>query len=230
MPCVRISTRASVRGCLAASSRSATRALPVTLYADPNAISGFAPHDVAAAIELGMSEPTPVSGLIGGEGYFSVTTPDGIPGSHGKNRERPTRGTSTWTLRIAEETPAELLENFFLVILGHDRQDPMKYRTRKVGLLVSTSSPWLLVENESAPGMVHLAYSLGDVVAGGVYGIPIQYRFAGRLKLKDGEYIFPRYSIAFLSLPVNIPVPEPGTLALLGAALALGSLARRRAS
>jgi hypothetical protein len=139
-------------------------------------------------------------------------------------------GWSTWTLRIAPETPAALLENFHLLILGHDRKDPMKYKTKKVGLQVSTSLPWRLVENESAPGMIHLAYDLGDVVAGGVYEIPIEYRYAGKLKKKHGEYIFPLYAIAFLSLPVTVPVPEPSTLALLGSTLAAGWVARRRAS
>jgi hypothetical protein len=114
------------------------------------------------------------------------------------------------------------------VILGHDRHDPMKYKTKKVGLEISTSLPWLLVENESAPGMVHLAFSLGDLEAGGSYEIPIEYRLAGKLKKKHGEYIFPRYAIAFLSAPLL--VPEPGTLALLGAALAASFLARKRAS
>lgn len=226
-----ISTRATARGCLVALlllSASAASALPVTLYADRKAISGFDPLDVAAAIQQGAADPIPVTGLIGGQQYFSVTTPDGIPGVHGKNRKRPTQGTSTWTLRIAPETPADLLDDFFLVILGHDRHDPMKYKTKKVGLEVSTSLPWLLVENEAAPGLVHLAFSLGDLEAGGTYEIPIEYRFAGKLKKKHGEYIFPRYAIAFLSAP--LVVPEPGPLALLGAALAVGWVARKRAS
>lgn len=231
MAFIRISARATARGCLLALlllCASAASALPVTLYADRNAISGFDPLDVAAAIQQGAAEPIPVSGLIGGQEYFSVTTPDGIPGVKGKNRKKPSMGTSTWTLHIAEETPAELLGDFFLVILGHDRHDPMKYKTKKVGLEVSTSLPWLLVENESAPGMVHLAFSLGDLEAGGTYEIPIEYRLAGKLKKKHGEYIFPRYAIAFLSAP--LVVPEPGTLALLGAALAAAWAARKRAS
>lgn len=229
MPCIGFSTRVTERGCLVVLlllSASAASALPVTLYADRKAISGFDPLDVAAAIEQGAAEPIPVSGWIGGQQYFTVTTPDGIPGVKGKNRKRPSMGTSTWTLRIAPETPAELLENFFLVILGHDRHDPMKYKTKKVGLEISTSLPWLLVENESAPRMVHLAFHLGDLEAGGVYEIPIEYRFAGKLKKKHGEYIFPRYAIAFLSAP--LVVPEPSSLALLGGALAAGWVARRR--
>jgi hypothetical protein len=234
MPCIRISARVTARGCLVALllllCANAANALSVSLYADRNAISGFDPRDVAMAVQLGMAEPIPVSGMIGGEGYFRVTTPDGIPGVQGKSRRKPAMGWSTWTLRIAPETPAELLDNFYLVILGHDRDDPMKYKTKKVGLQVPTSLPWLLVENASAPGMIHLAYSLGDVVAGGVYEIPIEYRYAGKLKKRKGEYIFPRYQIAFLSLPANTPVPEPGTLALLGAALAAGWVAGRRAS
>jgi hypothetical protein len=226
-----ISTRATARGCLVVLlllCASAASALPVTLYANRNAASGFDPLDVATATQQGSAEPIPVSGLIGGQQYFSVTTPDGIPGVKGKNRRRPSTGTSTWTLRIAPETPAELLDDFFLVILGHDRHDPMKYKTKKVGLEVSTSRSWLLVENEAVPGLVHLAFSLGDLEAGGTYEIPIEYRYAGKLKKRHGEYIFPRYAIAFLSAPLL--VPEPGPLALLGAALALGWAARRRAS
>jgi hypothetical protein len=108
MAFVRISTRATTRGCLLALllCASAASALPVTLYADRNAISGFDPLDVAAAIQQGAAEPIPVSGLIGGQEYFTVTTPDGIPGVKGKNRKKPSMGTSIWTLHIAEETPA----------------------------------------------------------------------------------------------------------------------------
>jgi hypothetical protein len=228
-----LSPRATARGGLIALlllCASPASALPVTLYADRDAISGFDAQDVAAAIQLGMAEPIAVSGLIGGEQYFSITTKDGIPGVHGWSRRRPTRGISTWTLRIAPETPAELLDDFFLVILGHDRNHPMRYPTRKVGLRIDTSSPWRLFENAAAPGMIHLAYALGDVEAGGVYTIPIEYRFAGRPRMAFGDYMFPRYSIAFLSPPSNTPVPEPSTLALLGAALAAGWVLRRRAS
>ena len=231
MPCVRSASRIATRllglaGLLLGAS--AASAYPVTLYADRHAISGFDPLDVAAALELGAAQPIVVRGLIGGQAYFAVTTPNGIPGVKGKSRAKPARGTSTWTLRVAPETPPELLDDFSLVILGHDRRDPMKYKTKKVGLEVSTTLPWRLVENEAAPGVVHLAYSLGDLEAGGVYEIPIEYRFAGKLKKRHGELVFPRYEIAFLSAPLG--VPEPGTLALLGVALALGRLARRRAS
>jgi hypothetical protein len=231
MAFLRISARVTAHGCALALlllCAGAASALPVTLYADRKAVSGFDPLDVAAAVEQGAGEPLPVSGMIGGEEFFFVTTPDGIPGVHGKNRKKPTMGWSTWTLHVAEETPAELLDDFFLVILGHDRDDPLKYKTRKVGLSISTELPWLLVENEAAPGMVHVAFSLGDLEAGGTYEIPIEYRFAGKLKKRQGEYIFPRYAIAFLSAP--LVVPEPGTLALLGAALAAGWLARKRTS
>jgi hypothetical protein len=233
MAFLRISTRVLARSCLLAClllCAGAASALPVTLYADRKAVSGFDPLDVAAAIQQGAAEPIPVSGMIGGQGYFTLTTPDGIPGAHGKNRKKPTVGTSTWTLYVSPETPAELLGNFFLVILGHDRQDPLKYKTKKVGLEISTTLPWLLVENAAAPGMVHLAFSLGDLEPGGSYEIPIEYRFAGKLKKRKGEYIFPRYAVAYLAEPLVVPVPEPGTLALFVAALAAGCAARKRAS
>jgi len=202
-------------------------ALPVTLYADRKAVSGFDPKDVAFALELGAAEPLRVSGLIGGESYFHVTTPDGIPGVKGKSRKKPSMGTSTWTLHVAADTPDALLGDFLLVILGHDRRDPMKYKTKKVGLEVATELPWLLVSNEAVPGMTHLAFRLGDLEAGHTYEIPIEYRYAGKLKRRDGEYLFPRYEVAFLSAPLG--VPEPGALAWLGAAAALGLAAARRA-
>jgi hypothetical protein len=233
MALLRIPVRLIGRACVLAwllLCASAASALPVTLYADRKAVSGFDPGDVAAAIQQGAEAPAAVNGMIGGEEFFFVTTPDGIPGVHGKNRKKPTVGWSTWTLHVAPETPAELLDDFFLVILGHDRHDPLKYKTRKVGLSISTELPWLLVENEAVPGMVHVAFSLGDLEAGGSYEIPIEYRFAGKLKKRKGEYIFPRYAIAFVSAPLVVSVPEPGTLALLGAALAVGCAARKRAS
>ena len=44
----------------------------------------------------------PLSGLIGGAEYFSVITPDGIPGTQGQSKLNPSTGTSTWTLQIAD--------------------------------------------------------------------------------------------------------------------------------
>lgn len=231
MTFLRVPARVTLRVCLVTwllLCASAASALPVTVYADRKAVSGFDPLDVAVAVEQGAAAPAPVSGMIGGEDFFSVTTPDGIPGAHGKSRKQPTLGWSTWTLRVAPETPAELLGDFFLVILGHDRHDPLRYKSKKVGLAIATELPWLLVENEAAPGMVHVAFSLGDLEAGGRYEIPIEYRYAGKLKKREGEYIFPRYAIAFLSAP--LVVPEPGTLALLATALAAACVARKRAS
>jgi hypothetical protein len=228
---LRIALRAAVRGVVLAVSlvsAAPASALPVTLYADPKASSGFDSRDVAAAIRLGAAEPSPVTGLIGGQGYFHVTTPDGIPGVKGRSRKKPSKGTSSWTLHVAEDAPAELLGDFHLVILGHDRRDPMKYKAKRVGLEISTTLPWSLVSNEAAPGMSHLAFRLGDLEAGGTYEIPIEYRYAGKLKKRRGEYIFPRYAIAFLASP--LVVPEPSVLALLGGALVAGLLARRRAS
>lgn len=208
---------------------TAASALPVTLFANAKARSGFARADVAAAISAGAPRPIPVSGMIGGQGSMRLTTPDVIAGLQGRHKKKPVSVTSTWTLQIAPEMPAELLGEVFLVILGHDRNDPSKYKSKKVGLEISTSLPWLLLENESRPGLFHVAYALGTLEPGGTYEIPIEYRVAGKLKKKRGKYRLPRFSVAFLARPAAV-VPEPGPLALLAAAAATGWLARSRRS
>jgi hypothetical protein len=193
----------------------AAHATPVTLYADGNMIAGFDADDVADAVAAGFAEPITVSGLFGGEGYFNVVTPDGIPGTQGQSKLNPSTGTSTWTLQIADDTPEDLLQNFFLVILGHDQNDPQPYFTQNVGLEVETGSPWTLFRNEVAPDQVYLAYFLGDLDPLIDYQIPIEYRVGQALFIEGGEFIFPRYTIAFLA-----GVPEPSTLMLLAAAFA----------
>jgi len=195
-------------------------ALPVIVYADAATNFGFDPSDVAAAIAAGAAPPALVNGLFGGQGFFSITTPEGIPGVKGKNKEKPSQGTSTWTLHVAPSTPVGLLDDFSLVILGHDPGDPFKYKTKNVGLQVSTALPWRLV-TPAGGGPTYLAFELGDLVPGGSYEIPIEYRVAQKLKKKNGEFIFPRYAVAYLS------VPEPSALVLLFAAT-LGFAAARR--
>jgi hypothetical protein len=197
---------------------ASAHALPVTLYANGSASTGFDPADVAAALAAGASAPTPVVGLGDGDGYFSITTPDGIPGVKGKSKDNPSRGTSTWTLHVSPETPADLLQNFCVVILGHDPNDPRKYQTKNVGLEISTDLPWRLV-TPLAGGATYLAYQLGELEAGESYEIPIEYRVGQKLEKKKGVSIFPRYAVAYLSLP------EPSTLVLglAGVAFALGA-------
>jgi hypothetical protein len=220
---VRDLLRVSASGLLLAVLLTASaHALPVTLYANGIPSSGFDPADVAAALAVGGSAPTPVDGLFGGQGYFNVTTPNGIPGVKGKNKANPSRGTSTWTLHVAPETPADLLQNFCLVILGHDPNDPRKYKTRNVGLEIGTDLPWQFVTPQGG-GPTYLAYRLGDLEAGQSYEIPIEYRVGQKLKKRKGVYIFPRYTVAYLALP------EPSTLVLglAGFAFALGARRKR---
>lgn len=218
----RVSASGLLLSLLLAASASA---LPVTLYANGTRGTGFDPADVAAALAAGARAPTLVDGLGDGAGYFSVTTPNNIRGVKGKSKRKPSRGTSTWTLHVSPETPADLLQNFCLVILGHDPNDPRKYKTRNVGLQVGTDLPWRLVTPQ-AGGPSYLAYQLGDLEAGQSYEIPIEYRVGQKLKKKKGVFIFPRYSVAYLSLPE----PSTGVLGLAGFALALRkrATARRR--
>ena len=205
-------------------------ATSVTLHANAFPRSGFSRADVAAAIAAGAAQPTQVSGMIDGRGYFTVTTPYAGWGGHGgRNGKKSSSGSTTWTLRVAQETPAELLGEVFLVILGRDRSDPMNYKREKIGLEIDTSLPWLLLENETRPGMFHIAYALGAVEPGGTYQIPIEYRVAGKLKKKRGKYWLPQFSVAFLARPAAV-LPEPAPLALLAAAAAMGWLVGRRAS
>ena len=201
---------------------AAAHGLPITLYANATPSTGFDPADVALAVAAGAGAPTPVDGLYDGDGYFHVTTPNGIPGVKGKNKKTPSRGTSTWTLHVAPETPADLLQNFCLVILGHSPNDPFKYKTKNVGLEIGTDLPWQLV-TPWAGGPTYLAYQLGDLEAGQSYEIPIEYRLGQKLKKKRGVYFFPLYTVAYLSLP------EPSTLVLglTGIAFALGARRKR---
>jgi hypothetical protein len=171
----------------------AANATPVTLYADGGMIAGFDEDDVADAVTAGFAAPLTVC----------------------QSKLNPSTGTSTWTLQIADDTPEDLLQDFYLVILGHDQNDPQPYFTMNVGLEVETGSPWTLFRNEVAPDQVYLAYFLGDLDPLLDYQIPIEYRVGQALFIEDGEFIFPRYSIAFLA-----GVPEPSTLMLLAAAFA----------
>ena len=198
-------------------------ALPITLYANRTPSTGFDPADVAAALAAGASAPAPVDGLFDGDGYFHLTTPNGIPGVKGKNKRKPSHGTSSWTLHVSPETPADLLQSFSLVILGHDPNDPRKYKTRNVGLEIDTALPWQLV-TPSAGGPIYLAYRLGQLEAGQRYEIPIEYRVAQKLKKqKKHVFIFPRYAVSYLSLPE----PSTGVLVVAGISFALGARRKR---
>ena len=213
------------------SSASPSAALPVTIYADGTTDFGFDPADVAAAIAAGASEPTEVNGLTDGVPFITITTPNGLEGLRGKDRTEPSRGASIWTIHVSAQTPEALLQDFALVILGHDPNDPIgKYETGNVGLEIDTEVPWLFVTPEGEDP-IYVAYLLGDLVAGNSYEVPIAYRLAQKLK-KAGKdengnkiFTFPRYAYAVVSIPEI--VPEPSTLALLALAAAAG-LARRR--
>jgi hypothetical protein len=214
--------RASASGLLLSILLTASaHALPVTLYANGTPSTGFDPADVAAALAAGAGSPTPVVGLGDGFGYFHITTPNGIPGVKGKSKQKPAQGISTWTLWVAPETPAELLQNFCVVILGHDPNDPRKYKTKNVGLQIDTDLPWQLVTPQVG-GVTYLAYQVGDLEAGQNYEIPIEYRVGQKLKKKKGVFLFPRYTVAYLSLP------EPSTLVLGVAGIAFALGARRK--
>jgi len=216
---LRIPARAAALGLvlgLAASAVPAS-ALPVTVYADGTTDYGFDPADVAAAVAAGADDPTTVDGVDDGIPFFSVTTPNGISGVKGKNKENPSKGSSIWTLHVDAQTPEALLQDFALVILGHDPNDPIsKYKTENVGLEIDTEAPWLFV-NEDGEDPIYVAYLLGDLQAGGSYDIPIEYRVGQKLKKTKnaaGEkvYMFPRYAYAVVQID---SVPEPSTLALL---------------
>jgi hypothetical protein len=209
-------------------------AVPVVLYGDKNEDFGFLPSDVEAAIAAGADVPTPASQLLAGS-FFHITTPDGIVGTLGKNRKSPSTGTSTWTLHIAPNTPAEMLAGVSVVILGVDPNDPFKYKNKVTGLQIDTGLPWFLLEQSSVdPDFVAVAFLLGDLEAGESYDIPIEYRVAKKLKKQkqsgtaqtgEEEFIFPRYAFA-----INVSgevVPEPSALTLLLGAALLGLAVRR---
>jgi hypothetical protein len=230
---VRSPLRALALGILIASlwSASPSAALPVTVYADGTEQFGFDPADVAAAISAGASQPTEVNGLTDGVPYITITTPDGITGTKGKDKTNPSTGSSIWTIHVSAQTPEALLQDFALVILGHDPNDPIeKYETGNVGLEIDTEVPWLFVTPEGEDP-IYVAYLLGDLVAGNSYEVPIEYRVAQKLKKvgkdENGDklYMFPRYAYAIASIPEV--VPEPSLLALLALAAAAGFAGRR---
>jgi hypothetical protein len=218
-------------------------AAAIPVYADgTTGGEGFDPADVAAAIAAGADAPTVVTGIAGDPSSVieSITTPLGITGSKGKNKANPSRGTSTWTITIADDAPEEALDNLALVILGHSASDPLKYKHQNVGLDVETDLPWLFVTpggvsvagTGGAPGPdgpIYVAFLLGDVEAGGTYHMPIEYLLGQKLKKAKNEagdkvLMFPLYAYSV----VSVPAPEPSTLALLAfGALAVGFAARR---
>ena len=214
-------------------------AIPVSVYADGTTDFGFDPTDVAAAIAAGANAPLPVGTLDDGVPWLTITTPDGISGVKGKDKENPTSGSSVWTLHIAANAPQSELQNFALVILGHDPNDPIgKYKTENVGLEVDTALPWLFITpggSVSTTGTtgsdpVYVAFLLGDLEAGEEYEMPIDYLLGQKPKKgknASGEkvFMFPRYTYAYVS---GVVVPEPSTLALLAlGAATVGVVARR---
>ena len=198
-------------------------ALPITLYVDATASTGFEPADVARAVAAGAGAPAVVVGLGDGDGYFHLTTPNGISRAKGKSKKKPLRSTSTWTLHVAPETPTDLLQEFCVVILGHSPNDPFEYKTENVGLAIESDLPWRLVTPWEG-GPTYLAYPLGDLAAGRSYEIPIEYKYrlGQKLEKKKGVYYFPLFSVAYLSLP------EPSTWVLGLAGVAFAVRARRR--
>jgi len=228
---LRIPARAAALGLLLglAASAGPASALSVTVYADGTTDYGFDPADVAAAIGAGVGSPTQVSGLDNGDGFFHITTPSGIPGVKGKNKTNPSQGSSVWTLHVDAATPADRLENFSLVILGHDPGDPIKgYKTGNVGLELnlpqSSPVPWILVDPGSG-GPTYVAFQLGDLEAGGSYDLPIEYRIGQKLKKKNGVNIFPRYAVAYAA---DVPEPSVVMLGIGAVAFALALAARRK--
>jgi hypothetical protein len=223
--------------CLAGAAPAA--AIPVSVYGDGTTPQGgFDPNDVQNAINQGASAPTVVEDIDRVASWLEITTPDGIPGTKGKNKQNPSRGTSTWTLHIDDQAPAEALQDVALVILGHSLLDPIKkYKDENVGLEIDTELPWLFVTEGGVisvagegpggglEGEIYVAFFLGDLEAGGEYEIPIEYLLGQKLKKKNGTFIFPLYSYGVVA---NVPAPEPSTLALLAlGALAVGLAARR---
>jgi hypothetical protein len=229
---------------LAACLAGAAPASAIPVYGDGTTRDGFDPVDVAAAIAAGADAPTVVEGIADDptDVILDIVTPHLITGSKGKNKSNPSRGSSVWTITIAEDAPEEALDNLALVILGQSATDPRKYKFKNVGLDFPTTLPWLFVTpgggasvagtggEPSQDGPVYVAFLLGDVEAGGTYQIPIEYLLGQKLKKAKNEFgervlMFPQYAFSV----VSVPAPEPSALALLAFGAVAAGIAARRA-
>lgn len=221
MPLVRWrATRLALALGLVLLASTAADATQITLYSAGTPGLGFAPEDVAAAEAAGARAPLVLEGLVVGDGLTLTRTELSID-ARGGSRRRPARGRETWLLEVSPEVPADLRGGARLVILGHDPTDPARYKSRKVGLEVDTTSPWQLV-SEGPGGPVYLGYTLGSLIPGARYEVPIEFRVSQRLKRRGGAFAPPRYAVAYAALPES----TAGAFALVG--LGAAWLVRRR--
>lgn len=165
---------------------------------------------------------------------FSVDVTDPLPASQVSEPASPTEGdpvtaSDDWTLTNLGAARSQLwlvfVSNSFVQDLPDGPYDPSD-----VGLDLDPSLPWGLLDaspgDDSVDGPFYPALFVGDLGSGEATSIPVRYRVARSLLLNsEGEPTLPRYLVG----EATAPIPEPSTVALLGAGLiGLAAAGRRR--
>jgi hypothetical protein len=209
-------------------------------YLDGVSGVGFLEADALALIGAGVQQlpghPMFGNPVVGPE-RVTVTVGDVVvdPVLDGTSKADPSSGSTIWSATANDQS----YDNFWIVIQGHSPEDPNFdfYAAGNMGLAIDVADTnWALIHPVDAQGdeltqYWYLAYFLGDPLAQDDTVInPIEYRVAQNIYKETStmggviktEYTYPKFHVAFLS------IPEPATLGMLLTAGLLGLAVRRR--